>query len=457
MINLPVSLDPIIDDLIKKGYRPIVVGGFVRDSLLKIPSKDIDIELFDIESLEKLEQILLPFGQVNSVGRSFGVIKLQLPDMEVDFSVARQEEKMTEGHRGFDVTLNSLLSFEEAAIRRDFTINAMGYDLKAKKLLDPFGGQKDLAAKRLQIVNDKTFTEDPLRLYRAVQFAARFDLKATQQLHRLARKMVKQGMLDELPKERVFEEIKKLLLKSEKPSIGFELMDAFGMLESFPELKALQGVPQDPLYHPEGDVWIHTLMVLDEMTKLHGEDKKRNLYLSLAALCHDLGKADTTEIIDGRIRSIGHENTGVALTELFLQRLSEETALSEKILPLVKHHLKPMQFYKQGAKSAAIRRLAKEVNIEDLILLAKADFLGRTTKEALQGDFEAGEWLSIRAKELKVINTPVQALLQGRDLMKAGLTPSKEFKIILDKAYEAQMDGEIATYSEALSWLEREL
>jgi len=457
MIKLPASLEPIINDLIKREYRPVVVGGFVRDALLNTPSKDIDIEVFGIESLEKLASLLLSFGQVNSVGKSFGVIKLQLPTMEVDFSVPREEIKTAEGHRGFAVTLNSLLSFEEAAIRRDFTINAMGYDLKTKKLLDPFGGQKDLAERRLDVVNAETFIEDPLRLYRAVQFAARFELAATPQLHILAREMVAKKMLDELPRERVFEEIKKLLLKSRKPSIGFMLMDDFGIIDDFPELKALQGVPQDPSYHPEGDVWVHTLMVLDATVTLYKEDKKKNLYLALAALCHDLGKANTTEVIDGRIRAIGHENTGIPLTELFLERLSEEKALVETIVPLVKHHLKPMQFYKQGAKSAAIRRLGNKVNIEELILLAKADFLGRTTEEALKGDFEAGDWLSKRAEALNVRNTPVPSLLQGRDLIQAGLTPSKAFKSILQKAYEVQMDGEISTHSEALSWLKTEL
>ena len=457
MITLPTALDPIIDALIKQGYRPVVVGGYVRDTLLNIPSKDIDIEVFGVESLAHLEALLTPFGKVHSVGKSFGVIKLQLPDMEVDFSLPRQEEKVSQGHKGFCVTVDGALSFEEAAIRRDFTINAMGYDLKSKTLLDPFNGQDDLTHRRLDIVNAQTFVEDPLRLYRAVQFAARFELKATQALHDLACTMVEKKMLDELPKERVFEEIKKLLLKSRKPSVGLTLMDAFNMLANFPELKALQGVPQEPDYHPEGDVWTHTLMVLDAMTTLHGTDKKKNIRLSLAALCHDLGKADTTETIDGRIRAIGHEMSGIPLTERFLERLSDEKALLEAVIPLVKHHLKPLQFYKQGAKSAAIRRLANQVNIEELILLAKADFLGRTTEEALTGEFKAGEWLQERAKELDVINMPMAPLLQGRDLLLAGLTPSRAFKTILQKAYERQLDGDITTHDEALSWLKKEL
>ncbi len=457
MITLPSALDAIIADLIQKEYRPVVVGGYVRDALLNIPSKDIDIEVFGIESLSALERVLSPFGKVHSVGKSFGVVKLQLSDIEVDFSLPRQEEKVTQGHKGFCVTLDGALSFEEAAIRRDFTINAMGYDLKNRELLDPFNGQEDLKNRRLDIVNAETFVEDPLRLYRAIQFAARFALEVTPKLRDLACEMVAKKMLDELPKERVFDELKKLLLKSRKPSVGFDLMEQFGMLDCFLELKALQGVPQDPLYHPEGDVWVHTLMVLDEVTKLHGEDEKQNLRLSLAALCHDLGKADTTETIDGRIRAIGHEMNGLALTARFFERLSDEKALLESLLPLVKHHLKPIQFYEQGAKPAAIRRLANQVNIEELIMLAKADFLGRTTKEALSGDFAAGEWLQQRAKELNVLNAPVAPLLQGRDLLHAGLTPSKEFKTILQKAYEAQMEGEITSHSEAVLWLNKEL
>jgi len=457
MIQLPSSLLPIIDTLLDKNLRPVVVGGFVRDALLGLPSKDIDIELFGIKDLQALETLLTPFGKVNVVGKSFGVVKLQLDAIEVDFSIPRTEQKIAQGHKGFAVILDGSLSFKKAASRRDFTINAMGYDLRSKELLDPFNGQKDLHEKRLSFVDAETFVEDPLRLYRAVQFAARFHLQPTEALITLAQQMVREKMLAELPKERVFEEFKKLLLKSKRPSEGFRVLDAFGMLSHFPELLALQGVPQDPHYHPEGDVWVHTLMVVDVMSSLHSDNREKNLYLSLAALCHDLGKSNTTEKIDGRIRAIGHENTGIPLTERFLARLSDEKALVEKILPLVKHHLKPMQFYQQGAKSAAIRRLANQVNISELVLLAKADYLGRATPEAMRGDFAAGEWLMQRAKELSVTEKPLPALLQGRDLVKAGLLPSKKFKVILDAAYEAQMDALFSTKEEALSWLKQHL
>jgi len=457
MIVLPPTLTPVVQRLISKGCRPVVVGGYVRDTLLGTSSKDIDIEVFDVENMDTLSRLLSSFGEINSVGKSFGVLKLRLDEMEIDFSIARLEKKVGEGHRGFEVTLDSTLEFKEAARRRDFTINAMGYDLKDERLLDPYGGEKDLESKTLRVVDEETFIEDPLRLYRAVQFVGRFELKPDEAFIGLARKMVAQKMLETLPKERLFEEIKKLLLKSERPSMGFSLMREVGMLVYFKELQDLIGLPQDPTYHPEGDVWVHTMMVIDEMSGLHGDDERENLLLSLAALTHDLGKANTTEVIDGHIRAIGHEQTGMKLCETFMARLSDEKALLEALLPLIKHHLKPLQFYKQGAKSAVILRLAKSVNIEQLVLLAKADFLGRATPEAKAGSFEAGVWLLERAAALHVKNEPLPPLIQGRDLLKMGLPPSKAFKAILERAYEAQIEGLFESHDEALLWLKEML
>jgi len=452
-LTLPKELAKITDLLMDRGCQPVVVGGYIRDRLLGMDSKDIDIEVFGIESLELLESLLKPFGDVNSVGRSFGVLKVKVDGVEVDISLPRLEKKSGVGHRGFQITTDSSLSFNEAALRRDFTINAMGYDIKHNRVLDPYGGQDDLRKGILRVVNAESFVEDPLRLYRAMQFAARFELTLSKELVTLANTMVTEGMLNDLPKERVYDEFKKLLLKSRRPSIGLSTLVTLGIIKQFPELQALIGVEQDPVYHPEGDVWIHTLMVVDMATKLHSSDEKLNLQRSLAALCHDLGKANTTEKIDGRIRAIGHEHSGVALTVAFLARLTEEKALIENILALVKNHLAPMQFYKQGAKAPAIRRLANRVNIAELILLAKADFLGRTTAEAKEGRFIAGEWLQKQAKSLNIHKEPLVPLLQGRDLMRAGMEPSKVFKMILNDAYEAQMDDAFSTHDEALSWL----
>jgi tRNA nucleotidyltransferase (CCA-adding enzyme) len=268
--------------------------------------------------------------------------------------------------------------------------------------------------------------------------------------------MVIKGMLEELPKERIYAEWKKLLLKASNPSLGFELMQELGILERyFPELHALIGVLQSPKWHPEGDVWVHTMMSVDEMALLRNENEKQNLKMMFAILCHDLGKAVSTTIDDeGNIRSIGHEKTGLALTKTLMYRLMDEHDFIESLLPLVEHHLKPSQFYSDNSGSKAIRKLATKVNIEELVLVAEADFLGRTTEEALTRDYKAGEWLLKKAGELKVKTKPLERLVQGRDLIDLGLEPSPQFKTIIDKVYELQLEGSVSTREEALAYIE---
>ena len=443
----------------------VIVGGSVRDHFLKLPVKDYDIEVYGLQSMEVLETILLEFGSVNLVGKSFGVLKFVHDNEEYDFSFPRLESKVSKGHRGFDVQVDGKMDFKTASKRRDFTINAMGYDIERKRFLDPFNGQRDINAQVLRHIDDSSFVEDPLRVYRAVQFSARFAYDLAEETQMLCMKMVEEGLLEELPRERVYTEFKKLLLKAQKPSIGFELMRELGVLRYFPELETLTDVPQDPKWHPEGDVWVHTMMSLDAMARLcksgcpHPDDKnddKQKLKLLSATLCHDLGKASTTTVGDnGEIRSIGHENTGIELTRSLMYRLTDEHDFIESILPLVQHHLKPSQFYVQGAKAPAIRRLATKVNIEELVLVAKADFLGRTTEEACSGKYEAGEWLLEKAKALKVENKPIDALLQGRDLIALGLEPSPKFKVILDEVYALQLEGKISTQAEAVEYIKK--
>ncbi|NOR56073.1 MAG: HD domain-containing protein, partial [Sulfurovum sp.] len=297
---------------------------------------------------------------------------------------------------------------------------------------------------------------------RAVQFAARFDYILADETFVLCKKMVEEGMLEELARERVYGEWKKLLLKSEKPSQGFELMRELGILEKyFPELYALIAVPQSPLWHPEGDVWIHTMMCVDVMTKLCRSgcphpDNKQTLKFLFAMLCHDLGKAlSTTVDEDGIIRAIGHESSGLEPTKSLMYRLMDEHDFIGTLLPLVEHHLKPSQFYAAQSKASAIRRLATKVNIEELVVVAKADFLGRTTAEALTGVYDAGEWLLEKSKELNVSSKPLEPLLQGRDLIALGFEPSAKFKEILDSVYSLQLDGTIRTKDEALAFTKK--
>ena len=455
-MQLPKIIYTISKQLKEKNAKAVVVGGSVRDHFLELEIKDYDVEVYGLEKIEELEAILAQYGSVNLVGKSFGVLKFQYDGEEYDFSFPRTEQKTGAGHRGFDVFVDGEMSFKEASKRRDFTLNAMGYDVEEQKFLDPYAGLEDMKKGLLRHIDDETFVEDPLRVYRAVQFCARFEYSLSEESFELCRTMVEAGMLEELANERIYIEFRKLLLKSPKPSVGFELMRELNMLRYFPELKALIGVPQSPIWHPEGDVWIHTMMCIDEMVKLLGDDEKKNLKYMFAVLCHDLGKATHTSIEeDGRIRAIGHEEAGIEPTKSFLYRLTNEHDFIASILPLVEHHLKPSQFYRGKAKDKAFRKLATKVNIEELVVVAKADFLGRTTEESLAGVYHAGEWMLERAKRLKVEKRPLSGLLQGRDLIALGLKPSPVFKEILEELYDLQLEGKIEMKEEALAYLEK--
>ena len=454
---LPVIVQTISKELIKQNAKAIVVGGAVRDYFLELPIKDYDVEVFGLDSIEKLQEILSLFGSVNIVGKSFGVVKFYYEGEEYDFSLPRRDEKVGQGHRGFDIVIDTQMDFTQASRRRDFTINALGYDIEESIFLDPHNAKDDMQNKILRHIDNESFVEDPLRVYRAVQFCARFGYSLANETFDLCKQMVIDGLLSELPKERIYTEWKKLLLKSPKPSIGFELMRELGILRYFEELQALIDIPQSPKWHPEGDVWIHTMMCVDEMVGLLGVDEKQNLRYMFAILCHDLGKATATTIDeDGRIRAIDHEYQGVAPTKSLLYRLTDEHEFIDSILPLVEHHLKPSQFYKGKSKDKAIRKLATKVDISELIIVAKADFLGRTTDEALEGVYHAGEWLEEKSKNLKVASKPLDNLLQGRDLISLGMKPSPKFREILDRVYELQLDGILEDKQRALEWVRRE-
>lgn len=456
-MQIPTILKTISKQLSSRGAQAVVVGGSVRDYFLQLPIKDYDIEVYGLETLEMLEEILSGYGSVNLVGKQFGVLKFVHEGEVYDFSFPRQEEKVGAGHKGFEVTTDGMLSYREASKRRDFTMNALGYSIESRVFLDPFGGRADMQAKKIRHIDDATFIEDPLRVYRAVQFCARFDYTLAEETLLLCRQMVAQGMLEELPKERVYAEWQKLLLLSPEPSVGFELMRDLGIIERyFPELHALIGVPQSPRWHPEGDVWIHTMMAIDAMAKLCRSDssvqkKEQCLELMFAVLCHDLGKATHTTVEeDGRIRAIGHEEAGVLPTKNLLYRLTDEHDFIASILPLVRHHLKPSQFYRDRAKAGAFRRLATEVTIETLVIVAKADFLGRTTEEAKEGVYPAGAWMLEISKALNVSEKPPKPLLRGKDLITLGLDPSPQFKKILNRVYMLQLEGSVQSREEAL-------
>ena len=441
--KIPSILEDILKDLLKIGATPILVGGSVRDHFLNIPIKDYDIEIFGINSLEIIQNCLQKYGSVKLVGKSFGVLTLRVNEYDFDFALPRTEKKVGNTHQDFEIITNANLSFKEAALRRDFTINAIGYNFSTKEFLDPFDGIKDLKNRTIKHIDDKTFIEDSLRVYRAVGFASRFDFKIEEKTKELCKQMVFKNELEYLPKERIYEEFKKLFLKSSKPSIAFELMRELGVLKYFSELELLINCIQEPEYHPEGDVWIHTMMCLDEMARILKEEKiedeYKKLYLFYGILCHDFGKPFCTKVINGKITSFKHENLGIEPTISFLSKLTNEKKFIEIVCSLVKNHLVPFQLYLAESSLKAIKRLSLKVNIEDLCLVCLADCLGRTIKDKEKCP-KATSWLLEKAKELDIHNEPIKPIIQGRDLIKLGFKPSNKFKEILEFAFDLQLD-----------------
>jgi len=440
----------IAEEIAAQGGSAWYAGGWVRDRLLDREPVDRDIEVHGLD-LRALEIILRRHGKVSAVGRSFGILKWRGPAVAADFSLPRRENREGSGHRGFVVDLDPSIGFEEACARRDFTVNAMLENLLTGERLDFFGGKEDLQARRLRHVGP-AFVEDPLRAYRLMQQSARFEMAAAPETLALCRKM----NLSELAPERVFVEWTRLLLEAERPSMGLETARKAGILAFHPELFALIGCVQDPAWHPEGDVWTHTLLVVDEAAKMRTGDRTGDLVLMFGALCHDFGKPTTTRRKDGRIVSPGHCEAGVEPARRFLGRMSRETELIDGVEQCVRYHLRPAELYRVRDKVgvSAIRRLALRVKIEDLVRWARADHFGRSTADALAREFPAGEWLLERAEALSVRKQAPRPILQGRHLLERGWEPGPEMGKRLREAFQAQLDGEFEDLDGALRWLE---
>ena len=428
------------------GGRALIVGGWVRDALLGIDSKDLDVEVFGLTA-DQLRTLLDARGRVESVGESFQVFKCD----GMDVSLPRRDSKAGRGHRGFVVTGDPDMSVAEAAQRRDFTVNAMSWDPLTAELLDPWGGRADLAARRLRMVDASRFGDDSLRVLRAVQFAARFEMTLDPETHRVCAALP----LDDLPAERIWGEFDKLLT-ARRPSVGLALALDLGIVARlFPELHALVGCPQEPEWHPEGDVWVHTLQVVDQArTRVDDLDRPRRLAVMLGAICHDFGKPATTAFSDGRIRSIDHEAQGVAPATTFLDRLLVHTIdgydVRRQVLGMVARHLNPGMWFKvkDDVGDGAFRRLAQHVDLELLARLATADCLGRAP-----GVFStaAMEWFLERARQLGVEHRPPAPLLLGRHLLPLGVPPGPAMGALLQAVYELQLDGSVTTLDEAVA------
>lgn len=430
-----------------QGGRALLIGGCVRDALLNLPAKDIDMEVYGLE-VEAVEAALRPHFRLDTVGRAFGVLLLK--GEHIDIALPRRESKTGPRHQDFEVRGDPTLSPEEAASRRDFTINAIGCDPLTGALLDPTGGITDLKARRLRHISP-AFSEDPLRVLRGMQFVARFGLCPDPATVELCRQLHPK----DLPAERLWEEWKKLLLKGTFISAGLDFLKACDWLQYFPELKALVGCEQDPMWHPEGDVWNHTRHCLDAFAAQRIGNEWEDLVVGLAVLCHDFGKPDTSYTdASGRIRSPRHDVEGVPVARRFLERLTRQKKIFEEVLPLVEQHMRPLALYRDGASDSAIRRLAARVQrVDRLVRVAHADKFGRPPIQP-EG-FPEGEWLLKKAGVLAIQDNAPKPLLLGRHLIELNILPGPHFGRILDHAYEAQLDGAFDNEEEGRKYLKK--
>ena len=447
------------------GGRALIVGGWVRDHLRGEPDRiDYDFEVYGLQPSE-LRATLASHGSVNTVGEAFTVFKLTLREQEndgsrsparlvVDVSLPRRESKTARGHRGFEVVGDPEMSFEEAARRRDFTINAIMFDPLTEECIDPHGGERDLKLRVIRAVDPETFVEDSLRVLRAMQFASRFEFEVDSGTEELCRSID----LDDLPAERVWGEVEKWLLGSRRPSIGWWVAHDLGIVKKlWPEIDALIECPQDHESHPEGDVFIHTGLVIDEARKLIDDlPRPKKIAVMLGALCHDLGKPATTAYEDGRIRSKGHEEAGIPLTLTFLERLKLSSLdgydVRGQVLALVAHHLKPARYYRahlegNEVEDGLLRRLALKVEPDLLYRVARADCLGRTGVFRPDGE----EWFHGRVKSLGIEERAPAPLLLGRHVLELGIQPGPEVGKVTRAVYELQLDGTVSTLDEAIA------
>lgn len=441
------------------GGRALLVGGSVRDMLLGQLPKDFDIEVYGMPA-EEIESIVVSLGpeKIETVGRAFGVITARFNELDVDISIPRHESKQGTGHKGFKVTGDPSMTVEDAARRRDFTINSMAYDPLTGEIIDPFNGRKDLAAGILRATDLERFRDDPLRVLRTAQFAGRFGFKVDKETVAVCQEMTASSEFTELPPGRVNEEWQKLLLKSPKPSLGIDVgsqIGAWGALH--PELAALHTIAQDSTWHPEGDVWTHSLMAVDvasEIVRREGLEGDDALVILLGALCHDFGKPQTTEFKDGRWRSWGHHKEGVAPTERFLERMGIKKDIQERVTRLVAEHMFLALNSKGDITDSAIKRLARRLDsatIQELVFIMEADVTGRGVEVSKERTEGAADLIS-RARELEVSLNKPTPILMGRHLIEH-LTwePGPRFSRVLKDIFEAQLRGEINTLEEALA------
>lgn len=437
----------VADSVRQSGGRALLVGGCVRDKILGHSPKDFDIECFGLSAPE-LQRLLGSKFELDLVGASFGVIKIK--GHNIDVALPRRETKLGLGHRAFEMAYDPRLTLKEAAARRDFTINAIYCDPLTGETLDPWGGIRDLEKRIMRHVSDH-FKEDPLRVLRGMQFSSRFELTAASETIAVCRTIEPEG----LARERQLGEWTKLLLQGKVISKGLTFLRDTKWTRHYPELEKLIGCKQDPHWHPEGDVWNHTLCCLDSFASERIGNEREDLIVGLAVLCHDFGKPSSTffDRKKNRIRSLGHDEAGKEPTLSFLSRLTNEESLIKAVIPLVRLHMRPFAMWRGNASDSAIRRLAAEAQrIDRLLRVASADDAGRPPFPL---ERESILWLAKRAEKLAVADSAPKPLVMGRDLMAIGMSPGPKFGILLKKAYNAQLDGKFSTREDGISFIKK--
>lgn len=448
--------DPALREVLRRieytirrgGGRVWLVGGSVRDLVLGRQPRDLDLEVLGLPP-GQVYALLADHFSVQFVGKAFQVFKLQ--GLPVDLSIPSRMLVDDTPPPGLLRQADPDMSIDEALARRDFTINAMAWDPDTMELRDPFNGHGDLDSQVLRHASTR-FAEDPLRVLRGMQLSARFELTVAPETVALCHTLSQEGQ----PSERLWVEWKKLLLHGHKLSLGLHFLRQCGWLRFYPELAALQGCPQDPIWHPEGDVWIHTLHCLDWFATERTGHEPDDLAVGLGILCHDFGKPATTREEDGRVTSRGHESEGAGPTRCFLERLTNQHDLIDEVIPLVCCHLRPRVLHEAKASDSAVRRLARQVHrIDRLVRVARADHAGRPPKQF--DGFPAGDWLLTLAQQLAVDRRAPLPIVMGRHLLELGLQPGPDMGRLLDDCYEAQLDGDFRTLEDGLAYVKSRL
>lgn len=422
----------IVKRLRDEGYDSYLAGGSVRDMVLGKTPQD-----YDITTNAKPDDIVKIFPKTVPVGAQFGVILVMVEGQPFEVASFRHDGPYLDGRRPTHVRYGSL---QEDIFRRDFTINGMVYDPIADHIIDLVGGRVDLESRLVRAIGNphSRFEEDRLRMIRAVRFAASLDFTVENETFAAIRDLA--PTIKQISWERIGEEITRILTEGGAKT-GFELLDQTGLLVVLlPEVSTMKGIEQSPDYHPEGDVFTHTLLTL-------GHLDSPTETLAYGCLLHDVGKPVCMRRDEERLTFYGHTDRGAEMAEEVLKRLKRSRATRERVAYLVRNHLRHMQAPQM--RLSTLKRFLGEEGIEELLELTRIDALSSN------GDLQHYQFCKQKLAELKQEEIHPEPLLRGRDLIAMGFSPGPDFQIILKQVQEAQLGGELSTREEAVDWVNK--